>query len=263
MMILAAFTSEWTKLRRRSLLLTTYLVLAALSALFTVLVFARAGHTRPNGEQFISLARLARPDGLAQGLERAVILLGVVALSVVGAQMASEYSLGTLRNLLVRQPRRPVLLGGKLLALITFAVGALLAASISATAAAFIMAHVRHISTAAWTSSTGLRESGQAIGNGAIDMVAYASFGLALGVIIRSPVASVVVGIVYLLPVENILVAVVSDTQRWLPGQLLEAISRGGNTTASYSAAVATIAAYVVGVTVVAFAVFARRDVTA
>lgn len=262
-MILAAFASEWTKLRRRSLLLFTYLALAGLAALFTVLTFARAGHVRRNGENFISLARLAQPDGLAQGLQRAVLLLGVVALSVVAAQMASEYSLGTLRNLLVRQPRRSLLLGGKLLALITFTVGALVAAALAATVAAVVMAHVRGVSTAAWTSSAGWHQSAQALGNGALAIVAYACFGLALGVIIRSPVASVVVGIVYLLPVENILAAVVSNIQRWLPGQLLETIARGGNSTASFSSALVTIAAYVVGASIVAFAVFARRDVTA
>jgi hypothetical protein len=137
------------------------------------------------------------------------------------------------------------------------------AAALSATVAAVVMAHVRGVSTAAWTSAAGWHQSGQAIGNGALAIVAYACFGLALGVIIRSPVASVVVGIVYLLPVENILAAVVSSIQRWLPGQLLEAIARGGNSTASFSSALLTIAAYVVGVSIVAFAVFARRDVTA
>jgi ABC-2 type transport system permease protein len=262
-MILAAFASEWTKLRRRSLLLFTYLALSALAALFTVLTFARAGHATRDRGDFISLARLAQPDGLAQGLQRAVGLLGIVALSVVAAQMASEYSLGTLRNLLVRQPRRSVWLGGKLLALVTFALGAMVAAAISAAAAAVVMAHVRGVSTAAWTSSAGWHQSGQALGNGALAIVAYACFGLVLGVIIRSPVAAVVIGIVYLLPVENILAAVVSNTQRWLPGQLLDAIARGGNTTASFSDALVTTAIYVGGVVVVGFAVFARRDVTA
>ena len=262
-MIRAAFTSEWTKLRRRSLLLFTYLALAALAALFTVLTFARAGHASRDRGDFISLARLAQPDGLAQGLQRAVLLLGVVALAVVAAQMSAEYSLGTLRNLLVRQPRRALLLGGKLLALVTFALGAMLAAAVSAAIAAVVMAHVRGISTAAWTSSAGWHQSGQAVGNAALAIVGYACFGLALGVLIRSPVAAVVVGIVYLLPVENILAAVVSNTQRWLPGQLLDAIARGGNTTASFSSALLTTAVYVAGAVLIAFAVFARRDVTA
>jgi ABC-type transport system involved in multi-copper enzyme maturation permease subunit len=261
--ILAAFTSEWTKLRRRSLLLVTYLALAALAALFTVLTFARAGQARRRGGEFISLARLAQPDGLAQGLVRATLLLGVVALSVVAAQMAGEYSLGTLRNLLVRQPRRPHLLGGKLLALISFALGAMLAATVAAVVAAVVMAHVRGVSTAAWTSSSGWHLSGQAVGDGALAIVGYACIGLVLGVLVRSPVAAVVVGIVYLLPVENILAAVVSSTQRWLPGQLLDAIARGGNSTASFSSALVTMTLYVVGALVVAFAVFARRDVTA
>jgi ABC-2 type transport system permease protein len=259
----AAFLSEWTKLRRRSLLLFTYSALAALAALFTVLTFARAGHVGRGGERFLTLAQLARPNGLAQGLQRATLLLGVVTLCVVSAQMAFEYSLGTLRNLLVRQPRRLLLLAGKLLALVTFALGAMVAAAVSATVAAFVMAHVRGVSTAAWTSSAGWHQSGQTVGNAAIAIVAYACFGLVLGTLIRSPVAAVAIGVVYFLPVENILAAVVSNAQRWLPGQLLDAIARGGNGTASFSAALVTTVVYVVAAGVAATAVFARRDVTA
>ena len=70
-----AFRSEWVKLRRRTLLASTYLSLTAVSALFTILVFSRAGTPRGRGD-FISLQELAQPNGLARGLTRAALLLG-------------------------------------------------------------------------------------------------------------------------------------------------------------------------------------------
>src|SRR5207302_2482043 len=115
----------WVKLRRRTLLASTYLALTAVSALFTILVFSRAGTARGRGD-FISLQELAQSNGLARGLTRAAMLLGVVAFGIAAAQVAFEFSLGTLRQLLVRQPRRPVLLSGKGLAILTFLAGAVI-----------------------------------------------------------------------------------------------------------------------------------------
>ena len=78
-MMFRAFGSEWVKLRRRTLLLGTYAALSAIAALFTVLVFARAGHpSHGDRDRFVSLAELARPDGLVRGLNRASVLFGMV-----------------------------------------------------------------------------------------------------------------------------------------------------------------------------------------
>jgi ABC-type transport system involved in multi-copper enzyme maturation permease subunit len=67
-----------------------------------------------------NLVQLAQSNGLIQCVNRAAVLLAVVAFGIAATQIASEYSLGTLRQLLVRQPRRAVLLAGKLLAVLTF-----------------------------------------------------------------------------------------------------------------------------------------------
>ncbi len=125
-MIWAAFTSEWTKLRRPTLLLGTFLGLAAAASLFVILLFTQASATGG----IVSLHQLAQPGGLVIGVARAAMLLGVVAFGIAAAQVASEYSLGTLRQLLVRQPRRAVLLAGKMLGVITFLVLALCFAAV-------------------------------------------------------------------------------------------------------------------------------------
>jgi hypothetical protein len=58
--------------------------------------------------------------------------------------------------LLVRQPRRIVFLGGKLLAVSTFMIGAVALATIASIATAFAMAHGRGIPANAWTTLSGL-----------------------------------------------------------------------------------------------------------
>jgi ABC-type transport system involved in multi-copper enzyme maturation permease subunit len=262
--VIRAFRSEWVKLRRRTLLVSTYASLTALSALFTVLVFTRASNN-PNrgGERFISLAELARPDGLSRGLTRAALLLGVVAFGIAASQVAFEFSLGTLRQLLVRQPRRTVLLSGKALGIITFLAGAVLCSGIGGGAAAFVMAGVRGISTAAWTSSTGIADIGHALGDVALAVTGYGVLGMLAGLILRSPAPAAVVGFVYLLPFEGIFSAVVKGSDRWLPGQVLAAISEGGTANLTFSRGLMTATAYTVIAAALGAVLFSKRDVTA
>ena len=51
-----------------------------------------------------------------------------MALAVFASAFASEFSQGTLRNLLVREPRRPALLAGKYAAMASAATGAVVLA---------------------------------------------------------------------------------------------------------------------------------------
>jgi ABC-type transport system involved in multi-copper enzyme maturation permease subunit len=260
--VIHAFRSEWVKLRRRTLLVSTYVSLTAVSALFTILVFSRAGTPRGRGD-FISLQELAQPNGLARGLTRAAVLLGVVAFGIAAAQVAFEFSLGTLRQLLVRQPRRTVLLSGKALGIITFLAGAVLCSGIGGGAAAFVMAGVRGISTAAWTSSTGIADIGHALGDVALAVTGYGVLGMLAGLILRSPAPAAVVGFVYLLPFEGIFSAVVKGSDRWLPGQVLSAISEGGTANLTFSRGLVTATAYTVIAAALGALLFSKRDVTA
>lgn len=263
MMTLRAFRSEWVKLQRSTLLFGTYIALLAIAAFFTILVFARAGHpSSGDRDRFVSLAELAQPDGLIRGLNRAAVLLGIVAFGVAAAQMASEFTLGTIRQLLVRQPRRATLIAGKHLAILTFLAGALVAAALSAGIAATAMAHARDISTSAWSSSTGLADLARSLGNIALATAGYATLGMMVGLVLRSPVMSVMVGLVYLLIIENVLSAIVSGADRWLPGQLLNTIASGGDSTTSFAAALITSVGYLAVAAAGSLALFARRDVT-
>src|SRR6202034_2225729 len=119
---------------------------------FVVLLFSQAS---PDGG-IVTLHELAKPNGLVIGVARASILLGVVAFGIAASQVASEYGLGTLRQLLVRQPRRAILLAGKMLGVITFLLLALCLAAVIALIVAVVAAHSRGVPTAAWFTGPGL-----------------------------------------------------------------------------------------------------------
>jgi ABC-2 type transport system permease protein len=260
-MIVAAFRSEWVKLKRPNLLAGTYAGLAVAASFFAVLLFAQAPAT--GGGDLPSLAQLAQPNGLIHGVNRASVLLGVVAFGIAATQIASEYSLGTLRQLLVRQPRRVVLLAGKFLAVLVFMLGAVVFASLVATVAAFVMAHARHVPTGAWTSGAGTADLTRALGELLLATVGFTVFGLVVGLLFRSSVIAIIIGFAYLLPFEAVVTRIVPGTASWLPGQLLQAIATGGQEGAGFAHALVLSAVYLVVAGVLATLMFVRRDVTA
>ena len=262
-MITGAFRSEWIKLRRPSLLVSTYIGLAAAAALFTILLFTQAGNGRHRDGGIPTLTELGQPNGLIHGLSQATVLLGIVAFGIAAAQIASEYSLGTLRQLLVRQPRRWVLLAGKYLGVLTFLAIAVVFAAVLATVVAFAMAHGRHVPTAAWTSSAGISDLTRALGNLVLAVIGYASLGLAVGLFIRSSVFSVIIGFAWLLPIEQIVMKIVPATTPWLPGSALTIVGQGGTTSVGYAHSLLVSLAYVVVAGALATVTFIRRDVTA
>jgi hypothetical protein len=258
----AAFTSEWTKLKRRTLFLSTYLGLAVAASAFVILLFANA-HAHGNGGGLPTLQQLARPNGLVVGVTRATMLLGIVAFGIAAAQTASEYSLGTLRQLLVRQPRRVVLLVGKMLAVIAFILLAFLFAAVVAFVVAIVMAHARHTSTSAWFTGTGLGDLFRALGDIALAVVGYSILGLAIGQLLRSAVFSVIAGLAWIIAIENIIGRIVPSTTKWLPGTALETVASGGTEGPSFSHGLAVGAVYLVVAAVAAAVTFHRADVTA
>ncbi len=262
-MIVNAFLSEWIKLRRRTLFFGVFGGLSIAASFFVILLFTQAASVGPGSADLPSLQVLAQPNGLIHGVNRVVILLGIVAFGVAAFQIASEYSLGTLRQLLVRQPRRPVLLAGKYIAVVSFIVAAVIFASVIAGSVAVIMAHVRHVPVGAWFSATGVKDLTEALGELVLAVVGFATLGLAVGLFLRSAVFAVIVGLAYLIAVESIVGRVIPATNKWLPGQLLLGVGQGGNATTTFPRAVVLSAIYLLIVGLITTFIFKRRDVTA
>ena len=260
-MIWRAFASEWVKMRRRRLWYGSYGAIIGVVVMTTVVTILGAHHHAAHGN--LTLSQLSWASGLSQSLDQSGVLLGAVSFSIAAFQFGGEFSHGTLRNLLVRQPRRWALMTGKCLAVLTFLVGAIAVATMFGICAAFLLAHARDISTGAWTSGVGMGDVGVQVGDTAASACGFAAIGMIAGLLLRSSVLAIAAGLAALLPFETILTDAVPGTGRWLPAPLLESIAQGGASLAPFAAAMSTMALYLGAAFVVAVFVFVRRDVTA
>ena len=257
------FKSEWRKLRRPTLFLGTLAAVIGLTGLISSLLFLLLNSERGNGREGMIITRetLALPNGLYVGFANSAGLLGVIALCVFAAQTAIEYTNGTLRNLLVREPRRLLLLAGKYLAMISFALitvcfSAIVSVGISAT-----LANVKDVNTDLWYTSSALSLFGSTFGNVLLSVISYGTVGMTLGLLLRSPISSISIALAWILVVENILSATVDGISKWLPGQLMSSIPVQFGVDFSYSWALIGSASYLLISGAAAAILFKRRDV--
>jgi ABC-2 type transport system permease protein len=202
-------------------------------------------------------------DGFARALGTASTIIGAVLLSVFAFAVASEFSQGTLRNLLVREPRRVRLIAGKLLALASFDAVVVVATSIVALAAAIVSAAAADIDSSAWFSPAGLSENVKAVVLLVAATLGLGILGAFLGLLLRSPTTAIAAGLAYALPVENLLNVAWDEVAGWLPVQLLNTLADGGNDEASLGRAALLLAVYATAALALATVSFSRRDVSA
>jgi ABC-type transport system involved in multi-copper enzyme maturation permease subunit len=195
------------------------------------------------------------------GFANSAGLLGVIALCVFAAQTAIEYTNGTLRNLLVREPRRLLLLAGKYIAMISFALVTVFFSAIVSIAISVSLAGTKGVSTDQWFTSSAISLFGSTFGNVFLSVISYGTVGMTLGLLLRSPITSISIAVAWILVVENILSATVNGISKWLPGQLMSAIPVQFGVDFSYSRALAGSAAYLLIFAVAAATLFKRRDV--
>src|SRR5947209_7346894 len=153
--IVRAFRSELLKCRRWSMVAGTGIMLAV-STFFAYLTFHQitSGVT---GQEVDPLAHAFPTElGLITVVGQARSFIIVVALIIVTANLAAEWSQGTWRNLLVREPRRLRLLAGKMLALMLFVLVSMTLTLVASSVLILAVAHAQGVVTAAWTSSSGL-----------------------------------------------------------------------------------------------------------
>src|SRR2546425_3577309 len=151
-----ALRSELLKFRRWSVLAGSGVMIAA-TAFIAYLTFHQMTSGATGSEITPLIQALPTPQGLITVVGQARSLIIAIALIMVTSNVAAEWSQGTLRNLLVREPNRLRLLSGKMLALVLFVtISAVLTLAISA-ALILAAAHAQGLQTSAWTSSEGLR----------------------------------------------------------------------------------------------------------
>ena len=262
--IVRIFFAEWRKLRRPTLLLGTLGAVAFFSVLVSSVLFLMIDSPRGNGDRGVRITRemLSLSSGSTQSFSSIGNLLGIIALCVFAAQTAQEYSLGTLRNLLVRQPGRIRLLVGKLASMKVFAIAMTLVSAIISISVSYALAGNKNVDTALWFNSDGRLEIAKTLLNVYISIIGFGIIGMVLGIVLRSPISSISLGVLWLLIVENIVGALKSSTLNWLPGNQLGTIATGGSPTVSYSHALSLSTIYVSVALVIATVLFTKRDVS-
>jgi ABC-type transport system involved in multi-copper enzyme maturation permease subunit len=256
-----AFTSEWVKLRRRSMLAWGFGAGLFFPLLATILTIERASRNGPFDRGHLPIAVLELPTGLVHGVTDVSSLIGVVSLCLFAAAFSIEYSQGTLRNLLVREPRRGQFLAGKFAAMVSFILIVVIVSIGISVVVAFALAPGKGIATGAWTSSTGLNDLFQAVFHAWLAASFYGVFGAALGILLRSPAVSIPVAVIYFLPIEAIIVgAVWSGGNDWLPAHLVDALAHGGNGDSTYYHALLMLAIYSIVIATGIVTLFKRRD---
>ncbi|CAB4954672.1 MAG: ABC transporter permease [Actinobacteria bacterium] len=261
--VVRIFFAEWRKLRRPTLLLGTLGAVAFFSVLVSSLLFLLIDSPQGNGDRGVRITRemLALPSGSTQAFSSIGNLLGIIALCVFAAQTAQEYSLGTLRNLLVRQPGRIRLLVGKLASMKVFAIFMTLVGAIISIGVSFALAGGKDVNTALWFNSDGRIEIAKTALNVYISVLGFGIIGMVLGILLRSPISSISIGVLWLLIIENIVGAVKSSTLEWLPGSQLATVAAGGTEAISYTHALSLSGIYVGVALIIATTLFTKRDV--
>jgi ABC-type transport system involved in multi-copper enzyme maturation permease subunit len=254
---------ELIKLRRPSLSISTIAAVTFVTGLVTSLLFLLVDSPSGNGERGIRIGRdvLTLPTGASLSFSNSAGLLGIVALCIFAAQTAQEYTYGTLRNLLVRQPSRMKILLGKLGAMKLFAIAMVTFSGVLAISLSYLLAGVKDISTAAWSTTDARSAIAQGFVNVLLATIGYGIFGMILGLLFRSPISSISIGVIWNLIIEGLLSAFVKDIDRYFPGQLLSTVAQGGSDKISYQYALITSYSFLLaGLAIVAF-LFKKRDV--
>lgn len=261
--MIGAIRSELLKLRER----TYRFGVAGMAAFMAVAMLMSVGSAddapSDRGPAGLILGRdqLAAPDGLGASLGNAATFLGIAILTLAAINAGGEYGLGTIRNLLVRHPRRWSLLAGKAITLAMYAAIAVALSAIVGVIIALTLAPGNHIDTGAWMTTTGWAATAAGTANLIVAVWGWAALGLLLAVATRSAPAAIGAGVAYALPGEILMVAFASDIAPWLPGQVLQAVARGGTPVLDHTAALVRALAWIAIAIAVAIVVFHTREV--
>lgn len=255
--------AELRKLRRPTLFFGTMGAVLFFSGLFSALLFLMIDSPQGNSHRGRTIGRdvLGLSSGGVQGFATVGGLLGIIALCVFAAQTAQEYTYGTLRNLLVRQPSRMKILIGKLISMKLFALIMILLAAVVSIATSVILAPGAEVETELWFTADGFHFLFTTFVNVTISVIGFGIVGMVLGLLLRSPISAISFGVLWLLILENLLIAVKSSLQNWLPGAQLTTIASGGTMDLSYQHALTVGGAYVAAGALIASVLFVRRDV--
>ena len=255
--------AELRKLRRPTLFFGTIGAALFFTSLITTFIYRMIDSPEGNGDRGRVITReiLGLASGSVNGFASVGWFLGIIALCVFAAQTGQEYTYGTLRNLLVRQPSRIKILIGKLFSMILFTLIMITLALFVNIAISYILAPSAKVDTNLWFTADGLQAISTTYVNVTISVIGYGIVGMILGLLLRSPISAISFGVLWLLIIEQSLILVKESLQNWFPGAQLSAIASGGTLFLTYKHALTVGGLYVTVGAIIASILFVRRDV--
>lgn len=267
--MIRAFRSELIKLTRWSVLVGGAAIIV-ITALFAYFFVSRVTHLMLSGKNPNLIAdALPTPQGLVTVLAEAQPIVAAIAIIIVATSVAGEWSQGTLRNLLVREPARLRWLSGKLLALLLFVVVCASLALLVGALVAFLGAAAQGISTTSWTSSAGVQTFLGFFANSLLGTIGICLLGMAVALLTRSVAIAVGISLAYVLVGEALIAAVWPEGAEWFPVHIfgylpgVTSLTSYGTAPMGYGADVLVALGYMVGFVAISFAVFRQMDITA
>jgi ABC-2 type transport system permease protein len=260
-----SFRAELLKLRRRRIAVAAALGALAFALITTVAVVLSAapagGGGAPPGRGAPTLESLGAAGGLAESFSTGVSFLGILVLVLFVANFGGEFSQGTFRTLLMRQPHRIGLLAGKMAALLLFAGAVLAFAEVLSIAASLALAPGQEVAASSWLTLDGAGEAASAYAGALLGVSAWATLGATLAVLLRSVPLALGIGVAWSGPIEHLVSDIWTGAAQWFPGLLLESWAVGGTDDVSAAHAALVLSLYVCAAATVAALTFRRRDV--
>ena len=245
------------------------MVIAAAAALLfavvaTLTVFASAETSGVQSRQGgTTLAALSDHGGGTEAFAVGASFAGFLVFVTFIALLAGEFSGGTFRAMLLRDPHRLRVIVGKLTGILLVAAAVIALAEAFTFALSLVVAPANDVATGDWFSldsiGAGLRDYVTVLGG----VAGWAVFGTTLAVIFRSAPLALGVGFAWAGPFENITVDSWAAGYRFFPGQVLGSLIRGGTAELGIGRAVLTAAVYTGVAAVATLLLVSRRDVTA
>jgi hypothetical protein len=150
---------------------------------------------------------------------------------------------------------------GKIAAMKVFVLLLTLTSAIVSILISYFLADGAGVSSDLWFTADGRTVIFQTLLNVYISVFYTGIIGMVLGLLLRSPITSISIGILWFVIIENAIGAVKPVTLEWMPGFQLSSIAEGGNFTVTYSHALTLGSIYVAVALLISGVLFARRDV--
>ena len=264
MNVLNSFRSEWILLNRPKMWTVMGLTTAIFTIFATALTLSTAKDVVGGGDDVgLALSTLVGSGGATVAVIFAIGFSSILVLAAFASSTGNEFSRGTLRAALTKQPSRWSLMTGKLGARVGVASILMAGALVIGAVTAAVWAPTEDISTSGWFD-------GDAFVAAAGDyvrligfVVMYAVIGTAVAVLVRSTPVALGACLLWFGPIENVIGEGKDWANRWFPGFVLRSLVQPDSPDAlSLGTTLSTLGVYAAICIAVIGIVMARRDVT-